>query len=610
MDRYIQRLGKRKVDDSGENDDESPKPETKITLSKMKYEEKRERKFQEKWQKEFPWVELDTTGQLMTCKVCKAYPGLSDREGAFVKGCCNMRKDTLTAHDQNKKHKLCIDRSISDKRGAPIQVAYHQTHKLNPSVKQRVTALFNTAFYVAKHGRPYSAFPELCSLQAKNGVDMGSMYRNDKGCKTFIEHIANSEIEKIKKDVMESRYFSVLSDGSTDSSITEQEAVYIRYIGPEGKPQTEFCDIVSLETADASGVLQGIDRALETIGIDENAFKSKLVGCNFDGAAVMMGQKGGVAAKVKERVPHAVAIHCVAHNLELAVLDSVKTVPYLSKFDTTVKNIFLFYYYSPKKRREPRAISDLLDEDAAYFSGMKQVRWLASRHRALKAIEKHYAVTVIHLENTASGKTADAAKAKGILNDFKSHKFVKFLHFMIDVTNILSMLSQGYQRDDLFITDVVRNNLEKAMWQLKEQNKGEMGRKFEEHFNTELKTFSCGKESTQTVKLDACPANSTSSDKQQSSFLEAVVEYMDKRFTVLQHPLSVTWKCLITLCGQAGMTYSNMEMMLLPALLNILNHVLMPMKEHRSQHNGVTLNCVFIDKDQYPHLMCTATYSF
>ncbi|XP_033758057.1 zinc finger protein 862-like [Pecten maximus] len=460
----------------------------------MKYEEKRERKFQEKWQNEFPWVELDTTGQLMTCKVCKAYPELSDRESAFVKGCCNMRKDTLTAHDQNKKHKFCIDRSISDKR-------------------------------------------ELCSLQAKNGVDMGSMYRNDKGCKTFIEHIANSEIEKIKKDVMESRYFSVLSDGSTDSSITEQEAVYIRYIGPEGKPQTECCDIVSLETADASGVLQDIDRALETIGIDENAFKSKLVGCNFDGAAVMMGKKGGVAAKVKERVPHAVAIHCVAHNLELAVLESVKTVPYLSKFDTTVKNIFLFYYYSPKKRRELRAISDLLDENAAYFSGMKQVRWLASRHRALKAIEKHYAVTVIHLENTASGKTADAAKAKGILNDFKSHKFVKFLHFMIDVTNILSMLSQGYQRDDLFITDVVRN-LEKAMWQLKElqQNKGEMGRKFEEHFNTELKTFSCGKESTQTVKLDACPANSTSSDKQQSSFLEAVVEYMDKRFTVLQHP--------------------------------------------------------------------------
>lgn len=131
----------------------------------------------------------------------------------------------------------------------------------------------------------------------------------------------------------------------------------------------------------------------------------------------------------------------VAHCLELAILDAVKEVPYLKIFQETVQAVFKYYYYSPKKRRELASLSDILDEAKAHYGGLKAVRWLASRNRALVALQTHYAVTVAHLEKASTGKKEDAAKATGILKVLKSEQLVKYLHFMIDVTSVLSRLS-------------------------------------------------------------------------------------------------------------------------------------------------------------------------
>lgn len=189
-------------------------------------------------------------------------------------------------------------------------------------------------------------------------------------------------------------------------------------------------------------MLAAIDKGLERVEVSVEDQKKKMVGCNFDGASVKERSKSGVAQKLKERVGnYLVPIHCVAHCLELAILDAVKEVPYLNTFQETVQAVFKYYYYSPKKRRELASLSDILDEAKAHYGGLKAVRWLASRNRALVALQTHYAVTVAHLENALTGKKEDAAKATGILKVLKSEQLVKYLHFMIDVTSVLSRLS-------------------------------------------------------------------------------------------------------------------------------------------------------------------------
>ena len=145
-------------------------------------------------------------------------------------------------------------------------------------------------------------------------------------------------------------------------------------------------------------------------------------------------------------------IHCIAHNLELAVCDSKKDCQYLKTFESVLKGIFHFYYYSPKKRRELFEIANTLDQELKHFGGVQQIRWVSSQHRALKALLNNFEITCVHLEAIGSGRDENAAKARGFLKEMKSDRFLMFLHFMVDWTDMLSDASKVFQvcRKNLF----------------------------------------------------------------------------------------------------------------------------------------------------------------
>lgn len=264
----------------------------------------------------------------------------------------------------------------------PIKKAVQQMiTSLDEKNRHHLRVLTNTAYFVGKEELAFRKFGSLCGLQEKNGVKMESMYRNEKMCSQFIASIADVEKEKTKREVRETRFLLLLSDSSTDAGIIEQEAVFVRYVDKQGRPWTKFLDIIPLESATADGVCNAITTSLEKIDIDEEMLK-KLVGCNFDGASVIMGKKSGIAVQIQEKVPQPVVIlHCVAHNLDLAVLNAVKTIPYLENFHKTIRQVFKLNCYSPKKRREVNAVSEILDENPAHFSSnIKKTWWLSSRH--------------------------------------------------------------------------------------------------------------------------------------------------------------------------------------------------------------------------------------
>ncbi|XP_060082847.1 zinc finger protein 862-like [Ylistrum balloti] len=416
----------------------------------------------------------------MVCTYCLKYPMVADKDSPLSKGAGgegNFRKESLTFHSKSKLHVKCQEKYESENRPNYAGPLKKMSLTLGENVCKQIGCLFNTSFYVAKQGQSFESFQGLCELQEKNGVDLGFKYKNDKACATFINNIATNEVKAISQELKHARFLS-------------------------------------------EGVLAAIDEAVETVGVTQEILVSKLVGCNFDGAAVMMGKK---------------SVYCVAHNLELGVLDAVKTVPYLRQFDDTVKGVFKYYFYSPKKRRELKAISEIIEEDYAYYSGVQQIRWLASRHRSLAALEKHYAVTIYHLEHVGQGTGEDSARSKGLLRELKTEKFVKFLHFMIDVTSVLKHLSECYQRDELFISDVVRK-LELASWELSELKEngpdtGEFYSKFVQSYSDGV--FKCGKESAQSVSLTNKGANLIGTF---TTFLGEVVQYISNRFGSLQDP--------------------------------------------------------------------------
>ena len=109
----------------------------------------------------------------------------------------------------------------------PAQNALQQ---LNADIFEKLLFLFRNDHTLAKHDRPYSDFAWHCQLDKRKGLNVGETYLNDKNCKIFTHAIALHERQKIKQEIENSPFVSILCDGSTDSSITDNETIYLRYM--------------------------------------------------------------------------------------------------------------------------------------------------------------------------------------------------------------------------------------------------------------------------------------------------------------------------------------------------------------------------------------------
>jgi hypothetical protein len=162
---------------------------------------------------------------------------------------------------------------------------------------------------LAKHDRPYSDFAWLCQLDKRKGLSVGETYLNDKNCKIFTHAIALHERQKIKQEIENSPFVSILCDGSTDSSITNNEIIYLRY-ARHGTAIVKLLGCMNVEKADAKGVLSSMKSVCQMNDLDWTS---------------------GVAALFKEANPSIVPVHCLGHR-------------YMSLSNSYFTSLFNLYY--------------------------------------------------------------------------------------------------------------------------------------------------------------------------------------------------------------------------------------------------------------------------
>lgn len=165
--------------------------------------------------------------------------------------------------------------------------------------------------------------------------------------------------ERSIQKIAEKKFYSILIDGATDSSVTENELVFVRLVNC-GVPENHYLSIEDIQNANAQGILNWIEKSFERAEIAD--WKSNLVGFGSDGASVNLGSKGGVAALLKNEVPHLISVHCIAHRLELAANNAIKSQKIMRDIQDVLTNTYKQYHYSPKALRELRNIADALEE--------------------------------------------------------------------------------------------------------------------------------------------------------------------------------------------------------------------------------------------------------
>ncbi|KAJ8333912.1 hypothetical protein SKAU_G00412310 [Synaphobranchus kaupii] len=281
---------------------------------------------------------------------------------------------------------------------------------------------------------------------------MPKSYLSDKACARFIVDIYDGEMEKLLADLKKARFISIMIDGATDEGNLENENIYIKFFDKEKGVVQSFFGIEDVKHANADGIIAAVDSVFQQAGLEN--WRDCVVFLCADGAAVNMGRKNGVAAKLKENIEHLLAIHCVAHRLELGMVDSIKDDAQLKKLQEVLQFLYQQYHYSPKALRELRMLAQALEEKVLKPTNLRGARWLPYIHKATKILCTSYAVFVAHFEDqisperTPQPSAAVLGRAKNILKYLKCHKNVQFMHFMCDTLDLLKTMSLQFQQND------------------------------------------------------------------------------------------------------------------------------------------------------------------
>ena len=252
-----------------------------------------------------------------------------------------------------------------------------------------------------------------------------------------------------------------MADQAVDFGDIEEEIVFIRTL-ENGLAINKYATIQGVKKSDANGVLASIVNGFEDVGI--NSWKDSLVACGSDGASVMTGVRNGVIAKLRQDVPWLIGIHCVAHKLELAVLDGIRDVQYFADLTEMLKGLYKHYHYSKKALRELEELANVMAESFNRPVNVSGSRWVPHNSRALQVVCKKYKVIHAHMHQTAVAGNSSATmqgRAQNVIAKLESYKHVAFMFFMLDILDELQKLSLIFQKDEVVVSDV-QNALERT----------------------------------------------------------------------------------------------------------------------------------------------------
>ena len=78
-------------------------------------------------------------------------------------------------------------------------------------------------------------YPQICSLEARHGVNVGTTYRNVNSCKEFVHLLSMSIKEELASLLSKAKFFSLLIDGSTDAANIDKEVFLVVWYDTEAE---------------------------------------------------------------------------------------------------------------------------------------------------------------------------------------------------------------------------------------------------------------------------------------------------------------------------------------------------------------------------------------
>ena len=161
----------------------------------------------------------------------------------------------------------------------------------------------------------------------------------------------------------------------------------------------------------------------------------------MDGASNMSGKFRGLATRMKAISPRAVYIHCMGHQLNLVIKETLTGVKILKDTLGAVQSLYNFIEASPKRHSYFMNVQfggDNNTEDNSFIRVLKSLsvtRW-ACHYEAVRAVSQEYLriiLTLSHIENDVTSDASTSSTARGLLKHILDQKFM----FGIEILKVL-----------------------------------------------------------------------------------------------------------------------------------------------------------------------------
>ena len=317
--------------------------------------------------------------------------------------------------------------------------------KMGEKDLQTLRICFNSAYYLVKQERSCSNYPNLITLQHKNSIKKFQSYVADRAAADFTDCIAKVKKEDLIKAISTSNYFSLLTDGSTDSAVIEEEMLYLLFLN-ERKPEKKIFSIETPSHTTAEGLKEAKSSAFKISGMTES--HTKLAGFNVDGASVNTGIHKGSAQLLCESSPCLNVVHCFNHRLGLAIKDVFKAT-FFEDVDTMLNKLYYLYRKSPKRLQKLCEFSEVYEKSKPRPAKANGTHWIYHKFSSLNIFLKNYGIFITHLESLTN-TDSQALKHHKIKGYAKKWQYANFpLHFAmyLDVLVPLKVLSVSLQQE-------------------------------------------------------------------------------------------------------------------------------------------------------------------
>ncbi|KAM6470186.1 zinc finger protein 862-like [Liasis olivaceus] len=429
-----------------------------VTPGKQKYS-KKSHQFPNIWLLKYTWLKYDSDRGTMYCALCRKHNvDLGEKTHNFCSGTDDFVLELVDDHHSSEAHAWASCMEAASSSTPDTDTTQQMLKNMSKTTLGRIENLFRTCHAIAKTGRPFTDLDWISKLDDMKGVDIGSIFRNDKAARIFIHFIAEVERRALKEKLEKCKFFSLISDGITDNATTEAALVYIRF-AHQGKVHCQIVGIQSVDMYDASAVKNAILKTLQSnlqVNLPTHDWARKLVGFGSDGRDIMIGQNG-VAKLLKDIQPCVQSVHCLVHRLEIGYKVVLKSTPLFNVLTDLLKNLYYFYHDFPMNKSNLKLICEAHKMRLVVPSRIGGSQWFLRLQTALQILLKGYPAIVLHLSKFQTGEESGSSnqqKAKDLLKFLLKTDIVKFSHFLLDVINVLNILSRVAHDPNSSIADV------------------------------------------------------------------------------------------------------------------------------------------------------------